>query len=250
MLAEAIDRIRALALDGERVTFVSHQDFPDEVFQVGPQGVTRLGKPAPRRKHSLCGVADLAALANNLGLTQAEVFHGEQGVYMVLDGTKRTEGVLLTLPPTSQLLALRAIAAKPLRASPKEALAWLRRLFLGELPKLHAGLRKVDFVRTTAARSQIERGKESLGKSVEAAVLQVEEIPREDSLMIRPFRLDGLDGVYVHATVSLHLDLDEELVELSVHPDDLAEAEVGAHRQIHRILEQALPQAAVYFGTP
>lgn len=210
----------------------------------------------PKRAARLVGVADLVlALTDPVIAPAPEVYHSEAVVTALLNRDRREDSVSLSLPLTETFGHLMALSHKGTKLSPKDMIKFLRNSFGLVCPEhVVSALRRIDFTRTSAGKSHVEHGKESLGRSVEAAVQQADQVPEGFVVRTRVYSTPGVHHV-AEVKLSLYLDLDDQAVEIRVLPDELVAAMQGAQAVLHetlvRLLEEREGQTVpVFYGTP
>jgi len=110
-------------------------------------------------------------------------------------------------------------------------------------------LRQIDFTRTSAGKSHVEHGKESLGRSVEAAVQQADKVPEDFVVRVPVYTNPGAGAFLVEVRVMLYLDLEGQQVVLQTMPDELEKAHQVAQARLHEALVANCPKGTpVFYG--
>lgn len=247
MLAEFLNRIVALAIDANTARFVSHESLPDSVFLNKPDGsVEKVEVPPPTRNHELLGLQDIVAIVKDEVISASpEVWVSNTCVAIILNRLKRREVVTCGLAHTEQFTTLLDLLS-PTQLQPRQAIKLLRfDLHGANTEGVVQALRRVDFLRTSEGKSSVEHGKESLGRSVEAAVQQADSIPDRFTMTV-PIWL----GFPYTATVACgcYLDLETERVELRVLADEIGRAVERAVKELADGIVK-LVDAPVFMGS-
>ncbi len=250
MLADFVDRLVALANAGRRAIVHDGEEYGlGRVAGVEVNGeIEWKPKPPSEVESDLRGVEDFL-----LALTPASVvFHQEAQLFAYLDREKRTDRVRVELRPSQRFQALEALQ-KGVSLEPKAAVKLLRGTFGKEsnIEPVVKALRQIDFTRTSAGKSHVEHGRESLGRSVEAAVQQADQVPEEFLVACPVYTNPGCGAFLGQVRVSLWLDLDAQRVELRVLPDEITTSLQIAQARLHEVLVNGVPPGVqVFYGSP
>lgn len=251
MLAEFITRIAKLATEAEAVTVGAHPKLPDQVYVRHGTNLEWKDVPPPKRAHTLFSMRDLLELANNKTIAaDPEVFHSATRVVVLLDRNQRREQITLPLVLTDRFKIVSAMGQNGgLSFDVAGAVRFIRFDLHGVgADGLVAALRKVDFTRKGTGASSVEHGRESLGKSVEMAVQQADQIPESILVDLPVFATDGLRGIKASVRVGLYLDVQNEKVTFRLLADELAAAVDYAQSQVHDLLVKHLSEVPVFAG--
>lgn len=252
MIAEAIKAIAGLVSSAERMQVMKVEDLPRKVFiRKGGELIER-DVPAPERNHTVTGLDDLLRMLDTSGgiATQPEVYVGAGKVEAFLDSSTRVDRVTLPLPRTHRVTALMHLTKEPSLTIP-DAIRLLRFELYGEhSAALIGALRKVDFQRKSAGIRSTEHGRESLGRSVEASVQGVEQIPEEFRVRLPVFNVQGLRSIEIDVAVRIHIQPEQERLHFIPLKDELESALGGALDQVRLLIEKDLPDGVVFLGTP
>lgn len=251
MLAEFVAKIATLAQEAKSVEFHTQPSLPGVVFVRHGDQLLREDVPAARRAHTLASFADLVqALVDKAIGPAPEVYVAAGSIVALLDRAKRTERVTVPLQDSARF-RLACSLQKPQSFQPKEAVKLLRYEFHdGGVEAVAEALSHVDFERTSAGRSHVEHGKESLGRAVEAKVQQAENIPKTFSVEMPIWTTAGFDGYGPSIMFGLFLDLDDSRVELRVLSDEIERARNAALLNVAADLRDRLPGVPVFLGVP
>lgn len=252
MLAEGFQRIADFAQAAHRLEVVTVPDLRKVLVRTG-EDVEDFDLPPVPRGGELLGVDDLVAAATDGDFAKApEVYHDTTAVRLVVDRGDRHEVVTMSLMPSKRFLLLESLAAEGKTRSPRELIRMLRfdLPVSGATPLMNA-LRRVDFSRSSAGYAQTEHGKESLGRSVEAAVQQADQVPQTFVATVPVYQNPGLVGITsVDVELGVHIDLDEQAILVKPLADELCLALQRAQQAIGVLFRQRLPNVPVFYGRP
>lgn len=114
----------------------------------------------------------------------------------------------------------------------KKLIKFLRRSFSEEdIKDILPAVRRVDFQRIQKSGSIRERGEETLGKSVEARVQNIDDIPETFNVLCPVLDIDGFKSPTT-IRVIVDIDMDNECFELFVRPDSLRLAREDAIKRV------------------
>lgn len=173
MLKEAIDRIAELGTAASGIEVVSLHHRTKLIREGSNFREVEIG-PEPRCD-TVESVDDMGLLIEKVG-TNAIAYVGTTKIIAVLDADKRDDRVIMPLEKSPAICALLELSSgvtqKQLIQSLREPLADCCE------PKFLAIIRRLDFSRKSDGRSDVQHGRESLGRSVEAAIQSSEgDIP-------------------------------------------------------------------------
>lgn len=233
MLREAIERIVSLGRSSDAVELINLERVRRTLVRHGDTIIEQHDWPAPLRRGSCNTLEDLEQIVDCLA-TKAELYVGSDGVELLLDSNERLSSFRLAFFLHERFVAFAA----PIVGTPKDVLRRLRRAFAGEdaVEKFADTLRHVDFTRTSTGKSHVEHGRESLGRSVEAQVVQAQDIPRALTISTPVFANTGFrTSSTVQVRLLVELDPEEGTVSLLPPVGEIAEAKRTA---LDRITEQ------------
>jgi hypothetical protein len=258
MLAEFVQAISTQALAGQRVTFHENGRLPHLVYVQKPTGeVEAVPVPPDDRNHTLYGIDDLAAALNDKAIApRPEVYINGRGgdLTAYLDRDERRQSVTVPLAWSKRFTRCVELETKAVSMSPRDAVKFLRYELHGA-PNLETHviqpLSRLDFNRTSAGKSHVEHGRESLGKSVELSVQQAENVPREFLIAVPIWTTPGATRYATNITCGLFLDLEAQLVEFRVLSDECARVLANAVSALREDLAAMLPEGTpVFAGEP
>jgi hypothetical protein len=127
----------------------------------------------------------------------------------------------------------------------------LVRMLTFDLPSVPSefvnSIRRIDFARRSDGHVEVQRGKESLGKSVEAVVNNIDAIQPVLSVPIPVY--DAFPACY---TVKLGVDVDVDTQTITIAPigHALDEAKRSADKAIGEFLAKELKDVPIFYGSP
>jgi len=208
--------------------------------------------PPAYREHAVYTLQDLVAYADREFERDQEhrmvLWHNEEGVALILDDADRRDRVALELAFSAAWEKLQKIA--------DVGTAWLtQREFIRLLKNEFAvsegtivKFRKIDFRVMQSAQAQMERGRESLGKAIEAeAHSGGQELPEEIRVEVPIYVTAGEQERY---SVRLLLDYDPQAAKigLTVEADCLDRCCQSHQASIDSRLNENAGDVPVYYG--
>lgn len=251
MLAELFHAVSDQAVSATRTETVEFDDIPRVKFVFKPDGTRdEILAPPPPRLPAFSSYGSLVSYLNREAEVggQPEVYVGKSRVTAYLDRMERLEYAEMPLILTERFQNLQNLDFSD---SPRAIIRWLLRDYdpvaqSGTTGIIEA-LSRVDFKLLQTGKSEIAHGRETLGKSVEAAVQQAEEIPERFTLNVKVWRhLDYTATVQI----GVYLDLQEQKVHLFTNKDEVDEVFHYAVRNLAADLESGLKGIPVYIGMP
>ncbi len=252
MIAEAIRSIEEMARRSRTISI----DVCDEV-EGGKVFVTEGGETKtfdrrlPKKRDEVDSVDDFVDYANSVGMSESGmVMVGYQAVCATADANVRRNWFKLKLCTSKRWDRIIALASEPLKMDPAGARRWLRLKMPGTgTGDMVKALSKVDFDRRGSSSSRSEHGRESLGKSVEAQVQQIEEIPEHFTARVPIWNTPGATHFVVDVDITVHIDPQNERIEFHVSEDSLSRAVFVAREQLRGELRSHLPETPIVLGT-
>lgn len=247
MLAEFLDRIVGLAKGAHRAEFLKDKDLPNVVYVRNGESLEAVDVPARDRHHVLGGFDDMVrVLLDESMAPDPEVFvDSKGGIVALLDRAERRQTASIELKLATRMETVVALQAG--RAfTPKQAVRFLQHdLYAANVKHVVQALRRIDFKRTSGGHSHVQHGRESLGRQVELEVQQAEDVPETFEVVVPVWSNAGFSAWSVTITVSLHLNIEEERVELRVLPDEVERAINGALTSVRQSIEDATAERKV-----
>ena len=253
MLAEFIDRIRGLAHEADSIQFETHDLLPEKVFLRQGNGVTEHEVRPPYRVHQIGGYSDLVRAMNDEGMVpgDAEIFHNHLAVVAHLDREDRRETLSLGLVQSERWKKLVDLRTG-WKGGVREVVKMLRfDLHSTGTESVLRALSRVDFTRKSDGGANVDHGRESLGKSVEAAVQQADSIPETFMVTCSVYTNPGFrDLSQVQVACGVYLDMQNDQIEIRTLSDEIEAGMNAAQAAIAQKLAEDLPAVPSYFGAP
>lgn len=236
MLQEALEYIVDRA-DQVAVAKVNRKPFEipgidDRAFLADPKTavVTEYQLPPPRRGHKVGTVLDLcnAVKALTEDMPNAEhgapvsvrIWIGDGLITAVLDDDVRRDFVTMQLVKTETFNRVVNLSGKAL--SQKDLIQHLRTTLRTAdfAPGLLHTVRSIKFKSSESGHAEVVTGRESMGRSVEAAVTGATEFPEDLSLSVQVFRDHSFDSSF-EETLALTFDciVEEQKFKMELLPD-------------------------------
>jgi hypothetical protein len=245
VIKEALEYLRGVLAE-RQPQVLKPAGEPDHVYYLTENGryVRTQADPRPRA-HQVRDLASLAALCHFHATPQApaSVWYSREGVVALLDDGTRRDRVTLGLRASPQMRKLAEWGASPDKV-PWQDQATLVRTLRGVFGGAFGGaspveaFRRVRFKRGEDGEKVIEHGRSSIGKSLEARLLDAERLPEELAFYVPAFEGDHL-GVWV--TVRCLVEVDPKEERFAVVPE--AGAVEGAWLRAEERLGEALREA-------
>lgn len=250
MLAEFLDRVVGLARMSTKPEILTAPQLPDKVWLKTEAGLTEMNVPPPARKPTLGSLQSFVDVVNDETIAGSpEVYVSPSKVIAFLENSDRKECATLPLTETVRFGMLRALIA-PKLLDPRELVKLLRfQLHAAGNDPLIRALARVDFTRTSSGKSSQEHGRESLGRSVEAAVQSAEQVPETFNIAVPIWSTPGLQGFAASVQIGIYLDLDAQKIEVRVLPDEIERVMGLAVKGLIELLSEQI-KAPIFFGTP
>jgi len=249
MLSALVDSLVALGRKTAEVTVYTDKELRKRFVVMPGHAPEEHDLPPDPRAHTLCGLEDVLAVLRDSGMApRPSVFHDAAAVVVYLDRDDRREGVRMPLKTTAKFQAAMGWKCD---GEPREILRKLRQAFGSSVPSAAiAALRKLDFTRTNAGSTKVEHGRESLGKSVEAAVQQADSVPEFFHLVLPVYSNPWLRDISASIRVDVYLNVLEQTLGLEVHPDELETAIQQAQARLHEAIVTQFPDVPIFYGKP
>lgn len=256
--AEAIKLIQDTAEKAAAVQVATIPGDPVRVIvsQAGQHKFEEL--PPPPRKHTVASLSQVVGAVQRFGQggenddTAPTIWHNVAAVVAILEDERRADRVSLALafsPQFSKLLQLQ----QENEFDQVEFVRLLRHDFAGCVkPELVPLFRRITFNRRNDGTADLQHGRESLGRSVEAAVTASEDIPEQIAVKCRVYETQGCEWA---VTVVCTVDIDTQLAQFSLTPlpGELTIALQAVQEKIGAYLRDALEDNAkieVFYGSP
>lgn len=249
-IAEAIKFIADLAEQAKRPRTVRNDSEPAHVYWLQqPTGLTRIEAAPPPIAHEFYSIESLAG--HEAAKNGHSIWYSRTGVTMLFNAERRDQACI-QFGVSPQLEKLCGMASAPARMDQKAILMFLRVDMAGCYPT-HPGLvhtlRAVKWIKKEEGSSATSQGKASLGRSIEAAVTGIDDIP--DELY---FDLPVFAGYGYRAVVPCVLDATPDDQGFKIRPiaGSIEAAFCHAESMVGDDLRTALgdSKVPVFYGTP
>ena len=253
MLAEFLEKIAGYVRAGSAIECVTSKDIPELVFVRQGAVHSEHEVPPARRAHSVHGYADILSVCSDQMAVSPEIFHDHTGIVVHLERGDRRDLVRMPLEQSHRFKVLRDLQTKD-PMTQQEAIRLLRFGLHGTgVDSVIAALRRMDTTRKSDGRSLVEHGRESLGRSVEAAVQNADQIPEAFQVHTPVFINPGLaELTMVTIWCGVLLDLASTPVRIEIKPlaDEVSNAFIRAQEAIGAALARDLPSKPIFHGKP
>lgn len=241
MLAELIEKIRGLSVTAAKPEVIKVEGIDDRVFLKTATELRDVALPAPRRNHEIRSLADfVAALLDKKIAPAPEVFFDDKGAKAVLDRETRRDQIALPVVFSERWIEILRLD-EGLAMNAKDAVTYLRHNLHGdEVADLLNGIRRIQFNRSSTGVRTTEHGKESLGRSVEAAVQSADKIPEYFTVTAFPAINAGLRGIAVTVRIAVTIDFDKEQILLRAIGDEVENAKYIFAQTLGGLLRAAI----------
>jgi hypothetical protein len=209
--------------------------------------------PPDPRKHQVNSLADLIDYAN-LAVEEGHksvIWHDQNGVVLVIDDDDRRDKVTFSLQPSPKFLILQKLEEEKPEFQQRDLIKLLR-LELNIDSATIAIFRKLDWSSSTNASGTFDRGKESLGRSVESKVVGSQEIPDVIVIPIPLYTNLHEDQLYsIRCLVEFNAQAGR--IQIVPQPDELQYTLHIHQMDIRKRLEAGLEgekPAPVFYGQP
>lgn len=249
--AKAIEAIADLARKSVLHEVREVPGLPDKVCVFSREGMEVIDRRPEARKHRVDTLASLVAAAKTWS-AKPVVFHSLNSIAAVLDDEGLRRNLIdLDLTITEQFGLLRDLGAGRLSPfTPPDLVDLLRMKLPGAVdPTLFGKLRRVEFRAGSTTVSEKTRTAESMGRSLEAAVNGLDELPETTLVEVPVYDLVDLSTV-VRVECLLVPDPRKQVIHFRPKPDSLPAAIAEAQQRIAARLKQDLPEATVLAGRP
>ena len=246
MLAELIDKLTSL---GRESAAPKVTELPGgEKYVVAHGGEVTTHDAPNRRAHECRSLASIQA-AIERWCESGTVWHNEVGVVVATDDTDRRDTITLPLIKSEQFSALANLTTDGL--DHKAFVRLLRHTFANAGVEHVLNLvRKVTFKRASDGTSDVQHGRESLGRAVEEKVTATSDIPETVRVTVPVYETDGADFQHT-IDCSLDINMQSERFVLMPLPGELAKAMQHVQSEISGELNEVAGDAVgVFYGSP
>lgn len=220
MLVEFLNRVVELADERRTPQVLRPPQEPEHVYLLANPdgGVERRRAEAAPRKHLAGSLGALADMAQGMGDTCTAAWYNRHEVSVVLDDTDRRDVVSLPLTLSHPLRKLSSLEAnRTLWWAQKDFINLLRIDLagcLGAAGNLLAVVRQLKFRQLAQSAGDLQHGKASLGKAIEAELTGAGSLPEQVVLHVPVF----LNLVLPTQPVLCALDIDPANEKLALIP--------------------------------
>lgn len=254
MLAEFVTAIASLVRGADQIEIVHDEKLRKAFVRHGDE-VHEERLPPELRSSRFFALDDFVrAVLDDVVCPLPEVFHDRDGAMAFVDRDNRKECIRLPYTRSDAWSKIVGLYTNPCSMTQKQIINFLRfDVAVPGVQNLMRILRKVDFSRKSDGQRSVEHGRESLGKSVEAAVQGIEEIPEEITVEVPIYNTPGLREVsLVSIRCGLLIDVEDERFSLRPLADELEKKSAQVQVKIGDLLVAAFanrqPPIPVYFG--
>jgi hypothetical protein len=259
MIADGIKAIAELASKSVAGTIKVDCELPNVYYLRGGDGtITRVVAPPPPRNHSADSLKTVTDFANRHPKTAAIWIEEDSVTCLVDEGNHYGGKVSLLLPFSAQFAWLVSASEdwKSKALSQPELVLLLRTLFDGctsSQDDLLGAARNVRFRSTAESTGVVERGRASVGKSIEQEVSGAKQLP--DSVVFSfPVFADKFE-LRFSIRVAIEINMSTEKFYLIPIPGEVEKVHDYARKRIASSVLSALDEGTevrerVYFGRP
>jgi hypothetical protein len=207
MFAELLQEMQKQAQQTLAPQVVQFDPTLDHAYRL-PDGTLEFVAAEKKRNHRIETLADLAEFSKRFtDAADASFWYSENGVVFCVDDAHRDDKARIYLPSSPQWLAVLDLA-KGKAMSQRDLIQLLRTTFrdcLGKAGDLVKNLREIRWKSAEDGSSTVQRGKASIGKTIQQEIAGLGEIPEYVTLTV-PF---WANRVLVYVDVECSLDPDE-----------------------------------------
>jgi hypothetical protein len=247
--SEVLKLIQKTAVEAARTTVTAIPGDPRHAVltTAGVAETIEIPFDPPPRNHSIESLDDVIAFVTTDGLTtKPVVWHDQAGVLVQLNYDDRRERAGMKLRKTPAFELLERLDGDPAILDQRSLIQTLSRT-LAVQREVVAKFRRVDFKLLQEGSAKLDRGKESLGKTVEAMVQGVEELPEEIFVDTAIYENAGEDQSY-RLKLYCEPDCQRQVFMLGMMPGEVAHALAQHQNTIRSRLEAGLPGVPVFAG--
>ena len=249
MIEQALKYVSDLAARSVKPEPVATDDPEKLTYLVGGQ-IVEVARPEPPREHEAADLPTLAALADRFAACAPSLWVSDEAAVLVIDDAgHRAATVTLPIEPSDVFARLESLAKSKEWMEQKAFVRLLRIDLAGTMPPgvLLDRVRKLRFESGQVTTSEAQKNRESLGRTITAAVSAEGELPDCVTLEVRPFK--GHEKFAL--TCSVDVDAARGLLQLAPLPDEIDRVKHLAVKQIADALDDAIDSdVPVYVGKP
>lgn len=202
------------------------------------------------RKHTVQSVADLIEAAKRWN-AKPTIWVSDNAIVLVTDDEDRRDVVTMPLTKSAGFLRLEALEKNPTL----DQLGMLRTLRIdlkgtAGRADLLTVIRSLKWRQSASGHVDVQQGKESLGKVIENEVTGAGAIPEEVMVSVPVYSNPGESKKSYPVACDLEVIASEQVFRFRPVADELRNTLTLAQGEIVGYLGTALPDVAVFFGTP
>lgn len=234
MLKEFVEAISGLAVHAAEAQILRNPFDPRKAFLLHHGAVNEMQVAPPLWNAFAETFADLFTVIEEFGSDNPSIWHDEDGVVALLNNSDRLERVQLKLQKSDQFRALNSVLPKAF--DQRGLILFLKRNLAGAVDDtVITAFRKLDFSKREEGSSVIRHGEESLGRGIHGKVTGESEIPEFLTVTVSVYT--NPDAYFpVNIRLSVDIDVQRSMIELSVLPDELTRASTATQGEINRRL--------------
>jgi hypothetical protein len=251
MLQEALKLIQDTATKADDLKIVNIPGDPRNVILEHAGGYVIHPVPPPLVNHVVYSIDDLAAFYGNCpeGSPQPTIWHTFGRIVMLTDESDRRERVSCPLVYSPAWVLLANLAKPDARWMSQKDFVRMLQIDFGVDRAIVSAFRTIDFQRRQGDQGNVQHGRESLGRQVEAVVQGTSQLPEELMIGCAIYTTLGETAPH-HVRSAVEIDATSGAFRLTPIPGEL-EAVMHAHQaSIHQRLEKSCDGASVYYGEP
>jgi len=252
MILSALKYLSKLAQEAVAPAKIEEASGPRQASYLWHGGQVILPNPKPPRAHSSGALREIIELANRFG-PPAVIWFDEAAIVLVIDDDgHRCEKATMALEESDAFTFAKALRGRTC-FNQKQFVKMLRIDLAGCLdPGALLNIVKcVKFETGSTTAGTVDRKKESLGKTINAAVNATEgDIPEVVTLSVPVFKTAGVRDCYpIRCTVDV--DAAEATFRLIPFPDEIEAAQQAAMEDLHCAFKWSLTEGVYfYYGSP
>jgi hypothetical protein len=248
VLAEFVTKLDALAKAAQSPQLL-RLDNGEHVLKAGDKYERVPFFPTPR-KLTLCGLIDVAAMANDH--ENSVVYVNSGTITVVLDGDDRRETATMKLDGSPTYLALNYLASGDQVWQPKDLVRFLRFKLRGIGTDTINAFRKIDFTLIETGKTEEQHGRHTLGRSIEAQVQGADKIPEDFDINLPIYSNIGLDTFIETVKLGVLIDTHSNPKGVVLKPlaGELEDAILRTQKRIIEWLDREMQHSSPIHGAP
>lgn len=244
---KALELIQKTAQDARAARLLPIPGNPRKMFLDQGGTAQDIPIPPPPIDSRVLSLEDLINYAKECQSAAQMIFHDPATVVLVLDRTDRREKVTLDLGRDRRWLLLDVLNTNP-RPMPQKEFIRVLKIELELDPAVVTQFRVLDFHRAETGRGDVQKQRESMGRSVEAAVQGLQELPEELAVMTSIYETAGERAMYA-VRLAVEIDAVQSTFQLIPRQWDMLAAMDAHQRTIAQRIRDAC-DVPVFYGRP